>query len=62
MHPWAIFHNNAMLYVGLHTDAADCWQIYLGWPSLDEIDDAMRQGKTCERVSITRHEGIAVNQ
>jgi hypothetical protein len=55
MHPWAIFWNGSLVYVGLHTDAADCWQIYLGWPSHEEIEDAKRNGKSCERVSVQRH-------
>ena len=55
MKVWGIFRKAELLYVGLHSTEQDCWQIYLGWPSDQEIADAKREGKTCERVSLRRY-------
>jgi len=52
---WAVFRKAELLYVGLHTTEQDCWQLYLGWPSEQEVLDAKREGKTCKRVSLRRY-------
>ncbi len=33
-----------MRFIGLHTDEADCWCVYLGWPDAEEIADAKARG------------------
>lgn len=33
-----------MLYVGLHENEADVWEVYLGWPSKSEINWAKERG------------------
>ncbi len=37
--PWVVYtkQNRRLVYVGLHTNETECWQIFLGWPSEEEI-------------------------
>ena len=53
--PFGIYDKSKrmMLYIGLHANAADCWRIYLGWPSADEVEHAQADGKLCLSLTIT---------
>jgi hypothetical protein len=33
-----------MLYIGLHENEADVWEVYLGWPDKPEIVRAKERG------------------
>lgn len=54
--PYAIFDKDGrVVYVGLHGSDADCWQVYLGWPSDEEIDHARNvKREVCARVSVKK--------
>lgn len=55
MEPWAVYDSrDRLVYVGLHSDEASCWQVYLGWPSDDEIRTAKRNGFHAESVMLSR--------
>jgi hypothetical protein len=43
--PYAVYdHESILMYIGLHWDEEDCWRIFLGWPSDEEIKDAKERG------------------
>lgn len=33
-----------LAHIGLYTDEADCWKVYLGWPDDEGIADAKTRG------------------
>lgn len=51
--PYGIYNKRLcqLVYIGLHESASHCWQVYLGWPTQSEIDDAGKAGLIC--VTIT---------
>lgn len=53
--PFGIYDKtrSLMLYIGLHANAADCWRIYLGWPSAGEVEQAQADGKVCLTLTMT---------
>ena len=50
---WVIVGPQGLAYVGLHKSEADAWCIYLGWPSQEEIDNAIRSGWYAAKAQIT---------
>lgn len=50
--PWAVFRGKIPIHLGLYETEQDVWQIYLGWPSLEEIDDAKHSGLRAARIIV----------
>ena len=46
--PFGVYDTNkcGMVFIGLFENEADCWQIFGGWPSQEEIDWHKSQGLT----------------
>jgi len=42
-----------LAYVGLHEDEADCWRIFLGWPTVGEVKETKARGYYCAKATIT---------
>jgi hypothetical protein len=53
--PYGIYdtRNCALIHIGLYTSIAECWQLYLGWPTAGEIIEAKQNGLHC--IPITCH-------
>lgn len=50
---WAVYDGNGCLrYVGRHTNEADVWQIFLGWPAAEEIRQVKASGTYATKVRI----------
>jgi hypothetical protein len=45
--------DKAIRHVGLYTTEDECWQIYLGWPSEDEIKGQKDLGFKCVKVVVS---------
>lgn len=39
-------------YVGLHENEADCWRIFLGWPTVGEVKEKLKEGWYCTKANI----------
>ena len=35
-----------LVHIGLYTNEADCWQVFLGWPDAADIEEAKARGLT----------------
>ena len=42
--PWVIVGPTGLAYIGLHFDEEATWQVFLGWPSDDEIASYKSEG------------------
>ena len=44
--PFGIYDTKqcGMAHIGLYKSEADCWQVFLGWPSPEEIEHATSKG------------------
>jgi hypothetical protein len=53
--PYGIYDINrcTLVHIGLYENIAQCWQIWLGWPTVEEIKDAKLNGYHC--IPITCH-------
>lgn len=51
--PYVVVAPEGLVYVGLHTDEDDCWQIFLGWPSEAEIENAKKLGYYCTTATVS---------
>ena len=53
--PYGIYdtRNCTLVHIGLYSSIAECWQLYLGWPSAEEITEAKLNGYHC--IPITCH-------
>jgi hypothetical protein len=63
MTPFGIYDTKqgTLIYVGLHKNKEDCWKIYLGWPSHEEILDAQyNKGLRC--IAVTCHYDIPMTK
>lgn len=49
MFPFAIYDakRSVMVHLGLYKDEADCWRVFLGWPTRGEVRHAQSQGLVC---------------
>jgi hypothetical protein len=47
LRPFAVYSPRGCVHIGLHTSHADCWQIALGWPAQEEIDQHKAKGWYC---------------
>lgn len=50
---WVIVGPKGLAYAGLHVDEDHAWQIFLGWPSHDEIADRKAHGWYAAKATIT---------
>jgi hypothetical protein len=52
--PWAVYDRKGkLLFLDLAENEDHVWQIWLGWPSKDDIEDAKHRGEQAIRVSVT---------
>jgi hypothetical protein len=53
--PYGIYstHNCTLVHIGLYESISQCWQIWLGWPTEEEIQDAKLNGYHC--IPVTCH-------
>ena len=44
--PFGVYDTKAcgLAYIGLHSDEADVWKVFLGWPDADDIEAAKDRG------------------
>lgn len=50
---WGIYGPSGELrHVGLYDDEREAWEIYLGWPSYEEIKDRQAEGFKAAKVAI----------
>ena len=51
--PYGIYDTNMfrLVHIGLYDGPDECWEIFLGWPTVGEIDDARKRGLTCLRLT-----------
>lgn len=55
VHVWAVFDKDGrMRYIGQHEEESDCWEIFLGWPTWEEIKAKQAIGMVAERVTVNR--------
>lgn len=49
MFPYCIYDTKRcqMIHLGLFKDEADCWRMYLGWPTKGEVRTAQERGFVC---------------
>jgi hypothetical protein len=49
MFPYCIYDTRQcrMAFLGLFKDEADCWRVYLGWPTRGEVRHAKSKGLVC---------------
>lgn len=50
---WVIVGPKGLAYAGLHVDEDHAWEIYLGWPSQDEVKARKAQGWYAAKATIT---------
>ena len=52
---WAIYDpGDVLVYIGSHNEEpTDCWEIYTGWASADEIEGLKKKGYRYVKVFIT---------
>jgi hypothetical protein len=50
---WVVVAPSGLVYVGLHENEADTWQIALGWPPAEEIAERKAQGWYAAPATIT---------
>jgi hypothetical protein len=55
LQPYGIYdtRNCTLIHIGLYESIAQCWQLFLGWPTSEEILDAKQHGLHC--IPITCH-------
>jgi hypothetical protein len=55
LQPYGIYDTRScnLVHIGLYESISSCWQIYLGWPTSEEIKEAKLQGLHC--IPITCH-------
>lgn len=55
MRPFGIYSTKfaRLVYIGLHDDHDAVWSTYLGWPSQEEIQEAMADGMSCVELVVT---------
>jgi hypothetical protein len=53
--PYGIYDTRqcALIHIGLYESVAQCWQLFLGWPTSEEIVEAKLHGLHC--IPITCH-------
>ena len=51
--PYIICGSDGIEYVGLHLSESSCWNIYLGWPSNEEINWYKDKGYYCAEATLT---------
>ncbi len=42
--PWALLRGDDIFWLGMVKNESEAWQIALGWPSKEEIEDAKARG------------------
>jgi hypothetical protein len=53
MKVFAIYHDKKLQFIGIGESYDDCWRIFLGWPSEEEIKNAKNNGYYCVEVKVT---------
>lgn len=51
--PWALLRGEEIFWLGMVKDEDEAWQIALGWPDKEEINDAKARGIRAIQVSLT---------
>ena len=50
---YVIVGPDGIVHVGLYTDEKECWRIYLGWPTVAEVNWYKEHGYYCTKANLT---------
>jgi len=50
---YVIVGPGGIVHVGLYTDEKECWRIYLGWPTVAEVNWYKEHGYYCTKANLT---------
>ena len=51
--PYVIVGPGGIVHVGLYTDEKGCWRVYLGWPTVAEVNWYKEHGYYCSKANLT---------
>lgn len=51
--PYVIVGPDGIVHVGLYADEKECWRIYLGWPTVAEVNWYKDRGYYCAKANLT---------
>lgn len=51
--PYVIVGPEGIVHVGLYADEKECWRIYLGWPTVREVNWYKEHGYYCTKANLT---------
>ena len=53
LEPYVIVGPGGIVHVGLYADEKECWRIYLGWPTVAEVNWYKEHGYYCTKANLT---------
>lgn len=51
--PYVIVGPGGIVHVGLYADEKESWRIYLGWPTVAEVNWCKEHGYYCTKANLT---------
>ena len=52
LNTYVIVSPDGLVYVGLHESCVSAWKIFLGWPTVEEVQQKKDQGWYCAKAEI----------
>ena len=53
LEPYVVVGPGGIVHVGLYADEKECWRIYLGWPTVAEVNWYKEHGYYCTKANLT---------